>query len=45
MEKWFQSTDGLRAKLFKGGLGIILLIGALCFSTGLYFWEKDRQRQ
>jgi PAS domain S-box-containing protein len=40
MRRWFESRSSLRAKLLKGGLGIILLMGVLCFGTGVYFWGK-----
>jgi PAS domain S-box-containing protein len=40
MGKRCQHTAGLRAKLLKGGLGILFLLGLLSFGTGIYFWGK-----
>jgi PAS domain S-box-containing protein len=40
MRVWQESKGGLRLKLLKSGLGIIVLIGALSIGTGVYFWGK-----
>jgi PAS domain S-box-containing protein len=40
MRAWRENRGGLRWKLLRNGLGIIVLIGILSIGTGMYFWEK-----
>jgi PAS domain S-box-containing protein len=40
MRVWQENKGGLRWKLLRSGLGIILLIGVLSIGTGFYFWGK-----
>jgi hypothetical protein len=38
MRVWQEKNGGMRLKLFRNGIEIILLIGLLSIGTGLYFW-------
>jgi PAS domain S-box-containing protein len=38
MRVWQENNGGMRLKLFRNGIEIILLIGLLSIGTGLYFW-------
>ena len=40
MSVWQENKGGLRWKLLRSGLGIIVLIGVLSIGTGFYFWGK-----
>jgi PAS domain S-box-containing protein len=40
MRLWRETKGGLRWKLLRSGLGIIVLIGVLSIGTGFYFWGK-----